>query len=337
MGFFKKFFKNKKSSENKIVPDDIVQISNISISKKITQHDSKIINKDKDKSNSNKTKTNNYKIAAMLRCCQGGKKIGKTSDDYPRYLSYEYEIYEPIKFQKELIEAGFLIECSTETALKRLKIAELKKLLLNNNLSEKGKKADLIQRLVENTNIEELCIEKLYIPSEKGAEHLEKYSYVFSLSSYSITTTQYEIYTKKYPYLTKPKDIIWQILNDQYNKYSLEKDYGLARDVLLYRAEILLSENKITDALFYFISVLYYDVTGLGNGDEIDSADMVFISPGISDAIYKYKEYFQERMINRCYEIYQLPHYYLSMENFRCLVHDILSGVSIDKEKYFSI
>ena len=270
----------------------------------------------------------NYATAAMLRCCLGGRAMGKDADEYPRYLNYRFKIHDPIKYQKRLIEDGYLIEGSPNIVLRCYKVVELKSILNANNLLDKGKKDELIQRICANVNLETLNLEKLYVPSNKGIEHLKKYDFVFGLSDFEISTDQYDAFAKSYPEYMKPNDIIWKMLNDRYNSYNLSQDYGLARNELYYMACFLIKENKFTDALYRLILVLYYDTRG-------NSIEDVTIAPGIVDLIFKYKDYFTKEMVQRCYQRYALPHHCLKEQDFTRLLADIFEDNQIDKTKYF--
>lgn len=122
-----------------------------------------------------------YAIAAFVRYCSfGGKPIGKRRDVYPSYLNYKFNITAPIKYHKKMIEEGYLCEAPLANSLKLLKVDQLKQILLANGLPEKGKKDELIQRIVEEVDPATLTVDKVYVPTEKGLEHLRKYEHLFA-------------------------------------------------------------------------------------------------------------------------------------------------------------
>ena len=204
------------------------------------------------------SRNDDYAIAGFIAYCQyGGKPIGKTNDDYPRYFSYRYYVNDPIKYHKQVIADGYLAEADAKVSLKQLKVAQLKEILLNNNLPEKGKKDELIERIFENVDTKNLNLPILYVPTEKGYEHFEKYKYLFEIEKYNISINEFE-YAKEHGHqAAKTNDIIWRILNDRYNRHYLSGDFGLARNELYHSAELLKSEQRLTDALYYYLLVLY--------------------------------------------------------------------------------
>ena len=92
---------------------------------------------------------------------------------------------------------------------------------------------------------------------------------------------------------------------------------GGARNVLLYQAELLSSEERNTDALYHYIAVLYYDMNNYGNA----SAEDVWIAPAIVKAIYDKKEYYTAEMVDRCFDRYPLPQYKMSKAKFSKLLN----------------
>lgn len=276
------------------------------------------------------TINDNYAIAAFVRISQSGAKVGRTNDDYARYFNYRFGICDPISYHKKVIAAGYLVEASTDTALRKLKVDQLKSILTNANLSSKGKKEELISRIMENIDVSSLGLEKYYIPSEKGLSHLKKYEYIFTTGNYGVSCDEYETQKEMSPDSFKSDDIIWQSLNKSFNAYNMTGDYGLARNKLLGMAQFLKNEGKNTDALYHYCLVLYYDTSGCSNGRRIDAIDDVSIAPAIVDAIRKLKTYYDTQIINRCYERCKLPHHYISKQNFERLIFAIFDGKAID-------
>ena len=57
----------------------------------------------------NLSRNDNYAIAAFISMSMNGAKIGATNDDYARYFSYDYRVYDPIKYHKKVISEGYLV------------------------------------------------------------------------------------------------------------------------------------------------------------------------------------------------------------------------------------
>lgn len=280
-----------------------------------------------------KSRNDDYAVAAFIRISERGAIIGNSNDDYARYFNYEFGVYDPIKYHKRVIADGYLDETAPDVALGKLKVNQLKSILSNAGLPAKGKKSDLIPQIIDNVDIASLNLPKYYVPSEKGKAHLKQYEYVFRLKDYGISWEEYDEYKKSCADYLKPNDIIWQILNRRFNDYNTGESYGLARNEQLYMAKLLEYEEKRVDALYHYTLVLYYDTSGCGN-HVIGRPEEVIIAPAIIESIHRLKDNYDERIINRCYDRYRLPHHYIDRENFERLLFDIFNDKTICIKDY---
>lgn len=265
----------------------------------------------------------NYQIAALLNWGQSGKPIGQTVEDYSRNLSYQYGISDPIAFHKEVIRDGYLIEGSPKDNLSKLKVAELKEILNKHSLPSTGKKADLIQRILDSVDATTLGIKPIYVLSPKGKAHLDEYAYIFSFQRYGISFEEFDAGKRAYPNLSNPNDIVFRILNDRYNRHNTERSFGLARNDVLCMSYLLADEQHYEDGLFHLIVVLYYDLSGLGNNNLLAEFEDVIVPPGIASLLQKYSCYFDAAMVGRCCERYALPHHYFTKAQFARCLNDI--------------
>lgn len=278
-------------------------------------------------------RNDNYAIAGFISYCQyGGKPIGKTNDDYPRYFSYRYHVNDPIKYHKKVIADGYLTEAEPIVLLDSLRVAQLKEILASHGLLDKGKRDALINRIAENIDIKTLNLDAVYVPTEIGFAHLKKYAYMFEIEKYNISIDDFENAKQYFHSSSTPHDIIWRILDAKRNSCNLAGDYGLARNELYNMAELLKSENKLTDALYHYLLVLYYDTSGCSNR-YIEKIDDLSIAPGITKQIFDLKKYYSDQMPTKCYR-HPLPHHYLEQANFTRLIHDIIDDNPIDIKKY---
>ena len=210
-----------------------------------------------------------------------------------------------------------------------VKVDKLKQILVSNGLSDKGKKDVLIQRIVDEVDTTSLNLEKVYIPTEKGREHLKRYDYLFKVKKYGIRFEEYEAQQKKTP-SSRSNDVIWQILNTKFNEYNMARDFGLARNELYNKALLLSEEEKQTDALMHYILVLYYDMSGCANCGRIEAKSDLCLAPAITKAIFDRKEFYSTEMLDRCYDRYTLPHHYFSKPTFGKLLNMIFEDETID-------
>lgn len=284
------------------------------------------------KRHKNISRKNDYAIAAMLHYCKKGKPISEHPSQYPKYLGEKFGIEDPISLQNQLIQEGYLVQNDITVALKKLKVSDLRKILADNNLQEEGKKEDLIQRIISETNPNNLNIEKTFIPSEKGIAHLNTYEVVTRLSGYNIAMEDYCKQAKASK--MRPKDIVWQILNRRFVDYSEFKKYGLARNEQLYMAKLLIDEGGYAEALYRLIVVLYYDTSGKDNGCRMP-LESIQVFPGLLAMIKRYRDFFTEDMAARCCQEYKLNGHYLTNKNFAVFTTKAIEGATAKELEAF--
>ena len=123
-----------------------------------------------------------YATAAMLYCRKTSKVL-ETFDNYPRYLNYTFGITDPIAYHKKLISEGYYTKASTEAILETFRVADLKEILVQNNLPSKGRRPALIEAILKNINPTKLNLGEFYTRSELGESYLSKYSYCLLYTS----------------------------------------------------------------------------------------------------------------------------------------------------------
>lgn len=103
--------------------------------------------------------------------------------DFPHYWMYEWHTNNPKEVVANLVERGFYISASVKEKMSFLKLPELKDIARSANLKVSGKKADLIDRILNTLSLEQLkpyLNLNVYILSEKGIiaasdEHLANF------------------------------------------------------------------------------------------------------------------------------------------------------------------
>lgn len=268
-----------------------------------------------------------YATAAMLYCC-GTSKVLDTFDSYPRYLNYTFGITDPIAYHKKLISEGYYTKASTEAILETFRVADLKEILVQNNLPSKGRRPALIEAILKNINPTKLNLGEFYARSELGESYLSKYSYVMTLRNYSIKPCEYAEYEDVHPGLTTD-EIILGILHNRYTESRLAEDYGIARNALYELSIFYEQKNAFEKALYKLICVLYFDTSGYSNKYR-DSLERIILAPGILDLICKYQEFYSSKMIDNCFLEYALPEHYLTKNQFEKLIKKIFNNNSIE-------
>lgn len=264
--------------------------------------------------------------------------IGETNDDYPRYISYEYNIHSPLLKHKEMIEKGYLEKGEFSDALKELKVSELKAILATHNLPVSGKKTDLIQRiLTSDINKDTVDIPLIYVLSDKGKEYVEKYVYYIKFANYlnnsEVTLEAFDKIKAQQPYLSVT-DIVWQIYNARYIEHQTNGDYGLLRNLEMSRYELLKSENRLADATYRLIATLYYELSGMGNGNCINDFEDICTYPLACQALKELKSYITDDMIDRCYSRLDVPFRYFEKQTFKKIIEEATREESVDLNKY---
>ena len=103
-----------------------------------------------------------------------------TDSDYPQYFEYRYGI-NGVESLQLLIDLCFARQCTATESLLSLSIPKLKKILTHEGLPVGGKKADVLQRIVDNIPEEKLAplfdLRK-YETTPRGDDLLSKYAHI---------------------------------------------------------------------------------------------------------------------------------------------------------------
>ena len=267
-----------------------------------------------------------------------GKPLGKNNDSYPRKCSYLFDIPSPLMKHKELIGDGYLQAAPLEVALQKAKISELKEILSKHNIPIKGRKNDLVQSVLDNVPREDVNVQEIYVLSDKGAQFVNQHQHYIEISNYlinhDVTLEEYEEIKSKQPYL-KVKDAVWQIYNKKAMEYSANGNYGLLRCIEIFRYELLLSEEKFTDALYHLIVAYYYDLSGIGYNHTIAPFESIVDKSNVLVSCFsKLKDYYTPSLVERCYSRIDVPFRYFDCTTFKRIMDDIMRDGEVDIEKY---
>lgn len=280
-------------------------------------------------------KTSRLEATVIFLNWVNGKSV-LAKEQYPLYFFYDYNIKNCTNFHKNLIKESFLEKADFESHLNSMVIYELKEILTKYNLKKTGKKEDLIKRIMENVNPEEVRFEEeKYVLSKKGKEFLKENEFVLEIKGTSISVSEF---LKEKSSISKPcftRDIMWKIYNDKSLEYFLKKEFGSYNQIIIEMAQLLGNENNKKLELSFLIKALYSDLSGMKNSNFLCSKKTLFLTPYIA-IIYELREYFSENMIDDCFVV-KFPFHYCTKEVFKEIVNDILSDdtFGINLEKYF--
>lgn len=284
-------------------------------------------------------------------------KIGKNNeDDYPRYLTYDYNILDVPAFHKELLDKGYFCEASFKNIISYYKVNELKDLLISKEQKVTGlKKDDLINLAIDVfSKKEKEEIEKesnLYELSNDGLEYLEKnkeFLTIVDFQKYGITYSLFMKYKNKLPQYCTLRDVVWGIFNERLNYYSINKSYSSLRSVYLNMAQFLEEEKPNIDVLYNYILCLYYDINLTYNqeqilGDYLDKETLIeclddrALANGIVTKIKEYSKYHDDKIYDKLFKYEKLPFKFISDDEFKEMVFDIYNSSFFDEEKYINI
>ncbi|MGX7395649.1 SAP domain-containing protein [Carnobacterium mobile] len=188
---------------------------------------------------------------------------------FPQYFKYNYDV-DGRKSVKKLINQEFLEYGSYNNQLESLKVKELKEILANNNLTSTGKKADLIEKIIESA-IKVNDLPNTYSLTFKGRETVRDYEHIILAHKDKYFDVSNAIFYKnKLPYPYGYGDLKWAYLGTQTLEHTKNKEFGLLRNTYLAKADHLDKEKKYLNALSQYIVVVLLDASGLTNGYRLE-------------------------------------------------------------------
>ena len=200
-------------------------------------------------------------------------KISKNT--FQGFWNYLYSITDPQSVLVSLHERDFLTVGDLRTAIERLKVSEIKEELQAVGAKTTGKKAELIDRLMEVGNtqaLEERYPDRYYALTKKGQQELDENEYVVYLHRMkymSIWDMNYLLHHDNPSHL-RYRDILWREFNIQSGEHFKAGNFGLYRNTRMYMYQFLMEEEKYTTAFSMLCEVIAYDLSGLGNNERLD-------------------------------------------------------------------
>ena len=214
----------------------------------------------------NKTGINPVEILSIF--LNEGKSI--TNDNFAGYWNYRYNS-DPKKLLKKVVEKEYLRESTSFEYLDYLGVIELKNILRDNKLKVSGKKDELIERIkdnVENSYLENLNFEKVYVLTKEGKKITEKFDYVKFYHKFSdineVSLDEYHKYMIENPSKNKYEgfvDLLIKVLDIQLEN----KDYGLLRNTYGKIGDLYSLWDHKEEALKTYLKVCYFDLSGMRN------------------------------------------------------------------------
>lgn len=244
----------------------------------------------------------NYSNVSFLNTLNN-RCIGDIDDDYPRYVSYRFGIYHPLKRHIEFINNGFLVPAPPEVSLKKVTIANLKEILIQHHLPTIGKKQDLINSILQNIPIESLNLKTVYILSDKGQSYINTYQYYIDVQKYLsdgiFTIKEFETAKEKNPHLSSD-NIVWKIYNEKYTYYSINFQHEMLRSINYSKYKLLLNSGNLKEALKYLLSTIYFDINGTSKFHKYSDYS---IADHLSKAVHELASEYDHAVLKEVYNI----------------------------------
>ncbi|HGJ3075861.1 TPA: SAP domain-containing protein [Streptococcus pneumoniae] len=189
------------------------------------------------------------------------QKTGRNYN-FPRYFKYSLQI-DPESTHNQLYKLGYFTKNKT---LSYLTVVELKTILSKHNLATSGKKAELITRIINNVNIDNLDI-PFEFKLTKEAQNLiiEHSDYIKAYYDKDITMEDYCKEKNNISFKATLGDIKWSLLNKQAHRNTVSGDFGCLSNTRKAQGRHLEQEGNIKHALIYYIESLIITISGLEN------------------------------------------------------------------------
>ena len=209
-------------------------------------------------------------------------KYSTVTNEFQGFWKYSYGIVDCKQLLEKLLDNGYLKFGDVSDSIRAQRISDIKPVLKKYNLKVSGKKAELVDRLIENVSSQKLSVDfpiKYYRVSEKGMELLNKYPWISYIhrnnySDIDIWSFSKLMQGKKEDY----KEVLYQTLDQIAEKYYLKEDYGFFTNTKLNMVKVLIDQGKFESALFQLLVVIANDLNGsdLIVGNQVDIKSFYF-------------------------------------------------------------
>lgn len=229
-------------------------------------------------------------------------------NSYPGFWWYKYGIKDVDKCLISLKDRGFLQIGTLQSAIEKETVAVLKSVLKENGLKVSGKKAELVQRLMDEVpeeKLNNLFTKRTYELTDAGSEILKKEDYIPYIHQHEIEDLDIWSLSEKVKNSKSGisfRDVLWGYLNERSMIHIKNSDYGLYRNCRFSMYEFVKEEGKLENAFSLLSEVIRYDLSGLSNGFSFQFIDIyaenyfpyensiVRMAPGITSRVVDYQK-----------------------------------------------
>ena len=230
-----------------------------------------------------KSENHNHRITRFLYWAKNGKPYDENPKKYPVYFFYGYGITDMPGFFRTMIKQGYVEPIGIGEKLKKIRVADLRQILQDNGLPAKGKKEDLLNRIVQAVPQEKipknLLGRDIYIPSKKGIEFIRNNSFYdfLTVKKYCIEWSDFECARRSITsFVPSAHDIAWAVLNNKTIEYLKSMDFGMYRNIFLSKYRLLHDEGRDELAFVQLLCAFYLDLSGWENaGKRVKKDDAI--------------------------------------------------------------
>lgn len=268
--------------------------------------------------------------------------------NYPVYFMRECHISNPQKLRNSLIKHGYFDKPNIQEIFDTYNMAKLKLIATSIGCKKNGSKSELINRII-------LCLSPSFISkyveecncysiSDKGRVFLENNYDLVELhrhAGYHISLSEYcanrYVGNKK---RTFENNIFCTLSTRIFNNCSKRYYYMMKYDYKnLY--QIVLSEHRYDCAIDSYLRAVYLDTCCMHEATYCytrqDFHYLNVFTPETCSGIVELKRFYSPIIIDNIYNDLSLPPSFLSCDEFKAAVYDMLTQISFDCEKYNNI
>lgn len=281
---------------------------------------------------SGKNSNNEYSNAMFLYWAQN-TEISLNNDSYPRYMAYDFNIFDPVSKYKQMISEGYLVLGDITETLKALKVQELKTILDENGISKTGRKDDLIDRIIKNVGINTINnLPQIYVLSPRGKKLTDRYyeyEMLFKHKNTGVTVDLYDTKKRQIPTNRSFYDIIQTCLDDLISENIKSKNYGMVTCNWLSKEKLYFENENYTKSLNCLLTSICYNISGATNGEFYDELDEIRLIKINTKHISELKQYLSQDLIKKSYSNCKVPFNYFDLSTFNEIINDIFNGKEI--------
>lgn len=193
------------------------------------------------------------------------------NNEFQGFWWYQYGVKNVQKVLSSLIKRGFLKVGNLKMLLEKQTVAKLKEVLRDYEIKVTGKKEELVQRILDTIDVEELnerFPRRTYCLTDIGEETLEKEKYVPYIHRHFFNDI--DIWLLNQLVNTGPdmsyQNKILEYLNMRSIEYLSHEDYGLYRNCRYDMYVVLRDGCRWNEVLPILSEIVFLDLSGVGNG-----------------------------------------------------------------------